>query len=351
MWENPLGNQSLIRVVGLPNWQATVIPLRYVAVADNPPVQASAMADQAAVERFARYLAGMGRSPNTRRLYLAAVQRWLTAGGHAGHVDCALLARYLAGRRERCATATVNMDVKALRAFYRLQVACGDATSADVRRLPRLRRVPVRAPRWLSDAQVGEVLAACPLDAFVGVRDYAIVLTLYTTGLRASELASMTLGSFIDDAEIFAVGKGGHPRYVPTGAPLAGILNGYLHARSRLRPGKRSAFWLRSDGKPLRNGRSIWEIVSKRCWQALGLRSGLHQVRRVGKPWQGHYPHALRASFATALLHRGTPITAIAQLMGHRDVATTAHYLGVDLEHLRRAAACHPRAKRSREPD
>lgn len=290
----------------------------------------------------------MGRARNTRRLYLAAIERWLSAGGSPGHVDTALLARYLAARRDRCAPATVNMDIKALRAFYRLQTTMGDAGTAEAAKLPRLRKVPKRLPRWLTDGQVGEVLAACPLDTFVGVRDYSIVLTLYVAGLRASELADMTMGSFIDDEVIFVVGKGGEPRYVPTGEPLAGVLNGYLHARGTLRPGKRAAFWLRRDGKPLRNGRSIWEIVSKRIWQALGLRSGLHRVRRGGQAWQGHYPHELRASFATALLHHGTPLTAIAQLMGHRSIDTTAHYLGVDLEQLRRAAALHPRAFRDR---
>ena len=300
--------------------------------------------DQVAVERFARYLAGMGRSRDTRRLYVGAAQAWLRAGGHPGHVDGALLARYLAGRRERCAPSTVNLDIKGLKAFYRLQVDCGAATPADVRQLPKLRKVPPRLPRWLTDAQVGEILGACPLDTFIGLRDYAIVLTLYTTGLRASELAGMALGDFIDDEVLYTVGKGRQARYLPTGEQLAGVLNGYLHARAGLRPGKRNAFWLRADGKPLRNGRSIWEIVSKRIWHALGIRSGLHRVNRGGQPWTGHYPHELRASFATALLHRGMPLQAIAQLMGHRSIETTAHYLGVDLEHLRRAAALHPRA-------
>lgn len=323
-----------------------MIPLRYVPI----PARALDLDDQVAVERFTRYLAGMSRSPHTRRLYVGAVRAWLRAGGRPGHVDGALLARYLAERRTRCAASTVNLDIKALRAFYRLQADLEDATQADIDRLPRLTRVPRRLPRWLSDSQVGEVLGACPLDTFIGLRDYAIMLTLYTAGLRAGELAGMAVGDFIDDAMIYVVGKGGHGRYVATGEQLAGVLNGYLHARAGLRPGKRNAFWLRANGLPLRNGRSIWEIVSKRMWQALGVRGGLHRVQRGGRPWAGHYPHELRASFATALLHRGMPLPAIAQLMGHRSIETTAHYLGVDLAHLRRAAAFHPRALRVSGP-
>lgn len=306
-------------------------------------------AAQMAAERFDRYLAGVRRSVHTRRLYGAAVRAWLRAGGAPGHVDGVVLSRYLARRRQACAVATVNLDLKALRAFYRLQVELGDATVGDLARLPRQRKVPARLPRWLSDAQIGEVLGLCPLDTFVGLRDYAIVLTLYATGLRASELAGMALGDLIDGDTLYVVGKGGKARYVPTGEQLAGVLEGYLHARRHTRPGKRSAFWLRADGRPLRNGRSIWEIVSKRIWAALGMRAGLHRVGRGGRPWTGHFPHELRASFATALLHRGMPLTAIAQLMGHADVATTALYLGVDLEHLRAAASLHPRALRISE--
>ena len=323
-----------------------MIPLDYCRVASGATPQGLSIDAQAAAARFDQHLRGLQRSPHTRRLYGAAVCAWLRAGGAPGHVDGTILARWLATRRRTCAVATVNLDLKALRAFYRFQIAVGEAQAADLMRVPRQRKPPARVPRWLTDSQVGEVLGACPLDTFVGLRDYAIVLTLYATGLRASELAGMAVGDLVDGEVIYVVGKGGKARYVPTGAQLAGVLEGYLHARGRTRKGKRSAFWLRADGVPLRNGRSIWEIVSRRIWQALGLRAGLHRVGRGGRPWTGHYPHELRASFATALLHRGMPITAIAQLMGHADVATTAHYLGVDLEHLRAATGLHPRASR-----
>jgi site-specific recombinase XerD len=334
----------LRRVVGRPDWRRPVIPLDYC----QPVGQALPLSPdhQAAVERFARYLAGMRRSPHTQRLYLGSLRRWLAAGGEPGHVNSALLARWLAIRRQRVATATVNLDIKALRAFYRLQRSWESVADADLQRLPRQRKPPSRTVRWLTDEQVGEVLGACPLDTFIGLRDYAMLLTLYVTGVRASELAGMQLGDVIDREVLFVRGKGGKDRYVPIGEQLAGVLDGYVHARSGTRPGKRSAFWLKADGKPLRNGRSVWEIVSKRIWHALGQRGGLHRVGRGGKPWTGHYPHALRASFATALLHHGMPLTSIAQLMGHSSVDTTAHYLGVDLPYLKAAAARHPRALR-----
>lgn len=330
--------------MGFRNWQEPVIPLSYCQPEETP--QGLPLEYQAAVERFSRYLAVMHRSPNTRRLYLGSIGRWLRAGGAIGHIDSMALSRWLAARREVVSLATVNLDIKALRAFYRLQASWGDVPDADVCKIPRLRKPPQRQPRWLTDEQIGEVLAACPIETFVGLRDFAIVLTLYVTGLRASELAGMGLGDVIDGELLFVRGKGGKDRYVPIGEALAATLDGYLRARAATRPGKRNAFWLKENGWPLANGRSVWEIVSKRIWNALGIRGGLHRVSRGGKPWTGHYPHALRTSFATALHRRGAPLPAIQQLMGHSQLDTTARYLGVDLEQLRRAMSHHPRALR-----
>ena len=299
-----------------------------------------------AVARFARFLAARRCSPHTLRLYVGAVNRWFAAGGVPGHVDGARLAVYLAHRRREVAVNTVNLDVKALRSFYRLQRDAGDLAPEDMRLLPRQRRPPQRVVQALTEAQVGEVLGSLPLDTYLGLRDYAMIRVLFECGLRASELASLEIGSLLADDTLFVRGKGGRDRYVPVTPELVGVLRGYLHARGGLRPGKRAALWLRQDARPLRNGRSVWEIVSRRIWHAVGARAGLHRVRGRGRPWQGHYPHELRASFATALLHRGCPLTAIAQLMGHADVSTTALYLGVDLDHLRRAMAKHPHALR-----
>jgi integrase/recombinase XerD len=302
---------------------------------------------QAAVVRFARYLGGLGRSPDTVRLYAGAVRRWFAAGGAPDVLDRDLLLRYLAVRRQALAVATVNIDIKALRAFYAVQADFGGCSDVEYCKLPKMRRSPTRLPRFLTPDQIGEVLGALPLDSYVGIRDYAIIRTLYETGLRSSELARMQIGSVLDDRTIYVErGKGGVDRYVPFGQELQGVLEGYLRARARLRPGKLLALWLTRDGAPLRNGRSVWEIVSRRVWAALGTRAGYDRIRGTGRAWAGHYPHELRASFATALLRGGCSITAIGQMMGHARLETTALYLGVDLDQLRAAAGHHPRALR-----
>lgn len=248
--------------------------------------------------------------------------------------------------RDRLSVSSVNLHIKALRSFYRWQAEFGDASHLEACRLPRLRKSPRRLVRHLTVDQVAEVLASLPLDTYVGLRDFALIHLLFATGLRAGEAARLELGDVLDDGCLFVRGKGGRDRYVHLSEHTLGVLDGYRRARAALRPGKKVAFWLTRGGRPLASGRSIWEIVHRRIWTALGRRGGWHAVQRVGRPWRGHYPHELRAGFATALLARGCPVTAIAQLLGHTSLDSTAHYLGVDLATLRAAAAKHPRASR-----
>lgn len=297
--------------------------------------------------RFSRCLVARQCSPNTVRLYVSAVRRWLADGGEPGHVDEDRLHRFLHQRRRSCSVATVNLDLKALRAFYRLQRDFEEVSDADLARIPAGRRPPARLPRWLTEAEMAEVLASIDVETFNGLRDYAIVRLIAETGLRASEAATLSVGDLLPDGFVFvASGKGRRQRYVPMTGELAVVMAAYCAARGRARPGKQARLWVTATGRPLRNGRSIWEIVSRRLWAALGKQGGLQGLRSPGRPWSGHYPHELRASFATALLRHGCPITAIAQMLGHADVATTGAYLGVDLEQLRQAASHHPRALR-----
>lgn len=314
------------------------LPLGYVA----PPTL---------VARFGVWLQVMDRSPATVRAYLAAVDRWCQfAGGPA--LDAALLQRHLQARRDAVATGSVNMDIKGLRAWQRwLEVAAPELAGAV--QIPRQRKPPERVVRALTDGEVGMLLAAPDLATFPGLRDHFAMATLYQCGLRATELAMLELGSVLPDGMLYVRGKGGRDRYVPYGDAWAGLLDGYLRARHTTRPGKRSALLVTRHGRGLRDGRSVWVMVDRHARRALGLGCGYTRLERsaIGRPWQGHYPHLLRASFATALHERGVNLMAVSQLLGHASVATTALYLGVSMAQLRKAAACHPRARRKGAPD
>lgn len=294
------------------------------------------------------FLRMMGRSPATVRAYTAVLRRYLAYAEGSPLSDEATLVRYLATRRDKVSQASMNIEANGLRAWFRWKTLA-DPEGWRPLVLPKTRRPPPRIVRALSDAEVGMLLAAPDLTTFVGLRDHVIMATLYQCGLRASELANLELGSVLPDGMLYVRGKGGRDRLVPYGQAWHGLLESYLRMRVTVRPGKRAALFVTRHGHQLRDGRAVWVIVSRYARRTLGLHCGYTRLEKAGtgRPWQGHYPHLLRASFATELYRRGVDLMAIANMLGHADVATTAYYLGADIEHLRSAVACHPRARRS----
>lgn len=295
-------------------------------------------------DQYAWHLRVTGRSVSTIRAYLAVLDRYLRVANDGAHDP---VRRYLTARAKRLAPRSLHQEISALRAWFRW-LAVIDPQAWQPSGYPRMRRPAPRLVRALSDAEVGVLLAAPDLSTFVGFRDHVIMATLYQCGLRASELASLQLGSVRIDGFLHVQGKGGRDRLVPYGGAWRGLIDAYIRVRATTRPGKRSALFVTRHGRPLRDGRSVWVIVNRYARKALGNSCGYSRLDAYsrGHPWQGHYPHLLRASFATELMKSGCDIFAIAQLLGHADVSTTAHYLGVDLSHLRAATSHHPRASR-----
>lgn len=301
---------------------------------------------QDALARFARILAG-SRSPTTVRLYVGVARRWLVYGGAPDRLHTNLLHHWLADRRrQKAAPATINVDLKALRAFYDTMALLGIAPQGESNNFPSNRHVPARLVRTFSDAQVLAMLSAPDVSTYIGYRDSVMMRTLWETGLRASELVELGLGDVHSDAVYVAAGKGGRSRWVPISNELYRLLCGYIELRSCTRPGKRAALWVTSGGRALRSRCSVWAIVSRWARATLGNAAGFDTVRRAARqrPWTGQYPHMLRASMATTLLRHGCPLPAIMQMLGHSNLDSTARYLEADITHLREAIAKHPRA-------
>lgn len=299
------------------------------------------------LEGFEWHLRVGRRSVATRRAYLGVVRRYLAVVNDGHPTDHDPVRRYLRARAARLAPRSMRLEISALRSWFGY-LAVIDPEAWQPSSYPRPPRPAQNLVRALSDAEVGVLLAAPDLTTFVGLRDHVIMATLYQCGLRASELAALTLGDVLTDGFLYVHGKGGRDRLVPYSGAWRGLLDTYLRQRVTVRPGKRAALFVTRHGKGLRDGRSVWVIVNRYARGALGLGCGYSRLEAhsSGRPWQGHYPHLLRASFATELMNRGVDLFAIAQLLGHADASTTARYLGVDIETLKRAAACHPRASR-----
>jgi len=159
----------------------------------------------------------------------------------------------------------------------------------------------------------------------VDQRDRALLELLYGTGLRVSELVSLTVESVATGDFVRVTGKGDRDRTVPIPGEARRVLSRYL-----------------ANGRP--------QLVTKPANDALwlGVSGGAlsdRGVRRVVRMRLGSFPHALRHSYATHLLENGADLRSVQDLLGHSDLATTQIYTAVTRRHMAEAyERSHPRA-------
>lgn len=224
-----------------------------------------------------------------------------------------------------------------LRAFQRFLVEEGGGEPLPLGDLPYPRHAR-RLPAVLSQEEVKALLEQpMPGDA-VGLRDRAILETLYGTGIRISELVSLDLEDLdLEEGEMRVLGKGARERVVPVGGRAAEALASYLaHGRPRLsrRPSQRALFLNSRGGRITRQG--VWGVVRK-------------YADRVGLGGR-MTPHTLRHSYATHLLENGVDLRYIQELLGHASVSTTQIYTHVSRKKLKEVyLKSHPHAGGLRE--
>ncbi|MBI2402885.1 MAG: tyrosine recombinase XerC [Gemmatimonadetes bacterium] len=243
-------------------------------------------------------------------------------------------------QRNGLAKRSVARAVSALRTFYRfLSGRRGlEVNPARGVRLPRLEK---RLPAFLDRSQVEELFRFAETLAqsgeFQGVRDLALLETLYATGMRLSELAGLNLADvdLVSD-QAKARGKGKKERLLPLGSYAVRALRRYYRARDQLLgtlpagKGDRRAVFLSARGARLAP-RSIQAIV-RRYFAALGRERGLTT-------------HSLRHSFATHLLDAGADLRAVQELLGHSSLSTTQVYTHTSVDRLKKVyQQAHPRA-------
>lgn len=194
-----------------------------------------------------------------------------------------------------------------------------------------------RIPRTLSMSEVERLLRSPNSNTPEGLRDAAMLETLYATGLRVSELISIRLGNIdLNVGYVRVTGKGRKTRLVPLGEHAQDAVSRYmLSARADLLrsaggPGVTDALFVTRRGGGMTR-QAFWKNV-KRYARLADLTSHVS-------------PHTLRHSFATHLLDHGANLRVVQALLGHADIGTTQIYTHVTRERLRRMhAAHHPRA-------
>ena len=246
------------------------------------------------------------------------------------------LRHYLAHLRQSgAARTTIARKVASLRSFYRFLIREGivsDNPAADLT-VPRLEK---RLPTFLDEDQVARLLGAPDPAEPAGRRDRAILEMLYSTGVRISELAALSLEDVDLIGEVAQVkGKGKKERLVPLGGPAVQALRDYLEVRTRVaqrrRTNRRALFVNKAGGR-----------LSDR-----GIRRIFHKyARRVGLPDKVS-PHTLRHSFATHMLNRGADLRSVQELLGHAQLATTQVYTHVSQSQARKIyQSAHPMARK-----
>lgn len=222
--------------------------------------------------------------------------------------------------------------LSSLRSFLNFLVRSGkrDSNPAEGVRAPKLDK-PL--PRFLEVEEVERLMAAAAGTNLWGLRDRAILETLYGAGLRVSELVAVNENDLdLASGTVRAQGKGRKERLAPLGRAAAGALSRYLAAKHRagLNGGGGRPCFVNRRGERL-DVRSIRRLLEK-------------YLARAGLPHRAS-PHTLRHSFATHLLDRGADIRVVQDLLGHASLASTQIYTHLTAERLKAAYdAAHPRA-------
>lgn len=293
------------------------------------------------IEYFVAYLGVQkGLLPNTLRSYADDVRKLVRYAADAGvavdRVAEADLHCFV------CTLADVGIHprsqariISGIKSFYKFLKIEGYIDHNPTRLLesPKLGR---HLPTVLTVEEIDRMIAAVDLGKPEGVRNRAIVETIYGCGLRVSEVVSLRLSQiFADEGYIIVVGKGDKQRLVPISGVALDCIDEYKReVRNAIatKPGCDDILFLNRRGGQL--SRVMVFYVIKDLCELAGIRKNVS-------------PHTLRHSFATHLLEGGANLRAIQQMLGHEDISTTEIYLHIDRSHLRREILeHHPRNRR-----
>jgi site-specific recombinase XerD len=256
--------------------------------------------------------------------------------------DFRIYLRYLG--RQNLSRSAINVRFSALRTFYRFLLRRGVVERSPITRLA-LPKAPKRLPKFITLEQLRGLLEA-PLkelakqqkegkrrkavDAAPFLRDVAILETIYSCGLRISELCGLTAQDLDWGEHMVRVrGKGKKERLIPIGGPALEAIERYWEALGQRPVGNSPVFY--SNRRPM-YPRQV-QLRLKRYLAAAGLDPALT-------------PHALRHSYATHLLDAGADLRGVQELLGHAHLASTQVYTHLTTERLKRVyEKAHPRAK------
>ena len=237
--------------------------------------------------------------------------------------DEAALMRFVAELSMTLRAASQARYISTLRRFYRHLLARGQI-KADPTLKIAMPAKPSRLPKVLSEKQVEALLGVPDTETPLGLRDRAMLETLYATGLRVSELVGLKLHEVNFDMGVVRVfGKGSKERLVPLGEEAIDWMRDYLaEARPAILNGKQSDDLFVTTYGSAMTRQAFWKLIKRHA-----VLAGIDPARLS--------PHVLRHAFATHLLNHGADLRVVQLLLGHSDISTTQIYTHIARERLK----------------
>jgi integrase/recombinase XerD len=262
---------------------------------------------------------------------LGRLSLWLANHEHEALLDLrdTTLTAFIAQLSRQTRASSQSRYLSTLRRFFRWQLGRGRIIADPTLKLANPAR-PSRLPKVMSEKQVDSLLNAPDIDTPLGLRDRAMLETLYASGLRVSELVNLRLHEVsFNEGVLRALGKGSKERLVPLGEQAIDWLGRYLNeARREILNGQRSdALFITARGGPMTR-QAFWQLIKR-----YALRAGIAPEKLS--------PHVLRHAFATHLLNHGADLRVVQLLLGHADISTTQIYTHVARERLKSLHAMH----------
>ena len=291
------------------------------------------------IEQFLNYLRfERNASPQTVQTYeesLYEFESYLTfkdSGLSIGVADADLIREWMESLMDRGNNAsTINKKLSALRSFFRFALK-RKLVAKDPAHCVTGPKKSKPLPQFLREGEMDRLLDQVEWgDNYKDVRARTLLLLLYETGLRRSELTGLNNADVdLEVCQLKVTGKRNKQRIVPFGEELAEALKHYIAVRDNQVTGDCDALFLSDKGHRM-TASQVYQIVRKHLTTVTSMKK--------------RSPHVLRHTFATAMLNNGAGLESIKNLLGHESVSTTEIYAHTTFEQLKRVyKEAHPRA-------
>jgi len=247
-------------------------------------------------------------------------------------IEDTVLERFVYSSAKQMAPRSQARMISGLRNFfdYLIFEDLRKENPTDLLESPKIGR---KLPDTLSEEEINQIISAIDLSKPEGERNRAMLETMYSCGLRVSEMIGLRISDlFFDEGFIKVIGKGNKQRFVPINNYMIKLIETYkdlIRSKIKTQKGFEDTLFLNRRGKQL--SRNMVFMILKDHTQKAGIKKSVS-------------PHTFRHSFATHLLENGADLRAIQQMLGHESITTTEIYMHLDKSHLKQVVEkFHPR--------